>query len=287
MVVFGGSDIYRGYNDVYELLLDSMKWHRISPSGTPPEARWSYNAFYGSGSQWCDRLVIFGGQTQSGHFVNDLWTLDLTPDFEAWSKLNPGNAVFEGRSNCATCYDTATHRAWFFGGFNYNQGVYYNDLYMLDMITLFWTKMNPTGRVPSERRCPAGAFDPWNRNFITFGGQTNDGFTNEWPYIYVGEAPEWHSTESSQTPSLQVSSFNPRQVNIRFLASVAGNVSVKVVDQSGRVVRNLLSGTVSTGSHDLTWDGKDQSGNAVRSGCYFCRLEAGDAQLAKKFVLTR
>ena len=211
----------------------------------------------------------------------------MTPGFEAWTKLTPGGAVFDGRSNCATCYDSVTHRAWFFGGFNYNQGVYYNDLCMLDMYTLFWYKLNPTGRLPSVRRCPAGAFDPWNHNFITFGGQTNDGFTNEWPYIYVGDSSDHQMTDSSQTPSLQVSSFNPRQVNIRFLASVAGNVSVKVMDQSGRVVRNLLSATAPSGYHDLTWDGRDAHGSAVRSGCYFCRLETGNARLAKKFVLVR
>jgi hypothetical protein len=287
MVVFGGNDLYTGYNDVNELLLDSMKWRAIAPSGAPPEARWSYNAFYGSGDAWAERLVIFGGQTKSGQFVNDVWTLTLVPGFEAWTKLNPGGSIPEGRSNCATCFDTVARRAYFFGGFNYTRGVYYSDIYILDMLSLSWTKLNPAGRIPSERRCPAGAFDPWNRNFITFGGQTNDGFTNEWPYIYVGEASDWHDTGPNESPLLQVSSFNPRQVSIRFLASVAGYVSVKVVDQYGRVVRNLLSGTVSSGSHDLAWDGKDARGTAVSSGIYFCRVETGDMQLSKKFVLTR
>jgi hypothetical protein len=288
MVVFGGQDLYTGYNDVYELLLDSMKWHKLSPSGPPPEARWSYNAFYGSGSQWCNRLVIFGGLTQSGHFVNDLWTLDLTPGFEAWTKLKPGGAVLEGRSSCATCYDSVTHRAYFFGGFYYNGSfVFYNDLHVLDMNSLTWTKLQPTGRIPSERRCSGGAFDPWNRNFITFGGETNDGFTNEWPYIYLGEYSDRQITDSGQTPSFQVSSFNPRQVNIRFLASGARNVNVKIMDLSGRVVQNLMTGTVASGNNVVTWDGTDAHGNTVKSGIYFCRLEIDDARLAKKFVLVR
>ena len=38
MVLFGGNDIYNGCNEVHELLLDSMKWQEITPSGTPPPA---------------------------------------------------------------------------------------------------------------------------------------------------------------------------------------------------------------------------------------------------------
>ncbi|MBM3331997.1 T9SS type A sorting domain-containing protein [candidate division WOR-3 bacterium] len=287
LVVFGGNDLYTGYNDVYELLLDSLVWRKLSPSGPPPAPRWSYNAFYGSGSDWCNRLVIFGGQTYDGHFVKDLWSLDLTPGFEAWHKLIPGGVVTEGRSNCATCYDSVTRRAYFFGGFNYERGTYYNDLYMLDLKTLFWIKLNPAGRIPSERRCPAGAFDPWNRNLITFGGQTYGGFTNEWPYIYVGEAPDRHDPGPGQTPSLQVSSFHPRRVSMRFLTADAGKVSVRVMDQSGRVVRNLLSGTMASGSHVVTWDGRDTHGRLVGSGIYFYYLQTGDAQESRKFVLAR
>lgn len=284
MIVFGGTENYHASNEVYELLLDSMKWHEISPSGTRPEARWSYNVFLDADS---NRLIVFGGQTQSGQFVNDVWALALTPGSEAWTELKPGGDIPEGRSNCATGHDEAGHRAYFFGGFNYNQGVYYNDLYMLDMSTLSWTNVNPGGRTPLERRCATGAFDPWNRNFITFGGETHDGFSNEWPYIYVGKASDWQGTEPGQTPSLQVSSLNPRQVSIRFLATGTGTVGVKVTDQSGRLVRNLLSGTVATGSHDLVWDGNDERGKAVASGIYFCRLETEDTQLSKKFVLAR
>jgi hypothetical protein len=286
MIVFGGTENYHASNEVYELLLDSMKWHEISPSGTRPEARWSYNVFLDADS---NRLIVFGGQTQSGQFVNDVWALALTPGSEAWTELKPGGDIPEGRSNCATGHDEAGHRAYFFGGFNYNQGVYYNDLYMLDMSTLSWTNVNPGGRTPLERRCATGAFDPWNRNFFAFGGQTYDGFSSEGIYVHAGElgVADWQGVEPTRPPWLRVTSVNSSRVGIRFFTPKSGLVNVKILDQSGRVVRKLLSGVTATGNRELVWDGKDERGNAVSSGSYFCLLETDQNGLSEKFVMAR
>jgi len=263
-----------------------MKWQKLSPSGTRPEARWSYNVFLDANS---NRLILFGGQTESGQFVNDVWALRLTPGSETWTELNPGGDIPEGRSNCATGYDEAGHRAYFFGGFNYNQGVFSNDLYMLDMNTLSWTNVNPGGMTPLERRCATGLFDPWNRDFFTFGGQTYDGFSSEGMYVDVGDLgiADWHGLEPSQSPSLRVTTVNSGQVGIRFSVPGSGTIKVRIVDESGRVLRNLLSGAASASDRELVWDGKDEGGRAVASGSYFCYLETGQTGLSKKFVLAR
>jgi flagellar hook assembly protein FlgD len=39
------------------------------------------------------------------------------------------------------------------------------------------------------------------------------------------------------------------------------------------------------GSHEITWDGKDQNGKEVPSGIYFYRLTAGDFSETKKMLL--
>lgn len=287
MIVFDGSDMSRGYDQVNELLLDSMKWKKISPSGTPPEARWSYSIFLDPAD---NRLIVFGGQTQSGQFVSDVWALKLTPGEEEWTQLNPGGSVPGGRSNCATCYDQAGREAYFFGGFNYNQGAYYNDLYMLDMLTLSWTNVSPGGTLPSERRCAVGVFDQWNRNFLVYGGEDYYGYPGDWYSMNVGllGVSDWHRTEPNQTtPWLRVTPVNSRQVSIRFFAPSSGMANVRVLDQSGRIVRNLLSGTTQAGNRELVWDGKDERGRAVAAGGYFCYLETDQTGLSTKFVLAR
>jgi hypothetical protein len=60
--------------------------------------------------------------------------------------------------------------------------------------------------------------------------------------------------------------------------------TLTVYDQSGRVVRTLVSGQVQAGSYAAAWDGRDEYGQPARSGVYFCRLQAGEFTAAKKMV---
>ena len=48
----------------------------------------------------------------------------------------------------------------------------------------------------------------------------------------------------------------------------AGDVQVQVTDATGTVVRSLDLGTQQTGLANFSWDGKDNSGNAVAAGSY-------------------
>jgi len=80
--------------------------------------------------------------------------------------------------------------------------------------------------------------------------------------------------------------FNPK-TSIRFGLPEAGSVRLAVYDMSGRLVRVLVSGELSTGTHELIWDGRDDAGEQVSSGIYFARLRAGDIRLNRKMVLLK
>jgi len=56
---------------------------------------------------------------------------------------------------------------------------------------------------------------------------------------------------------------------------------------SGRLVRNLVSGTHAPGSYSESWGGTDGAGHAVPSGVYFLRLENGAASETRKMTLVR
>jgi hypothetical protein len=45
-----------------------------------------------------------------------------------------------------------------------------------------------------------------------------------------------------------------------------------VLDLEGRVLANLASGWMDAGRRQVFWDGRDERGNAVSPGVYFCRL---------------
>ncbi len=59
--------------------------------------------------------------------------------------------------------------------------------------------------------------------------------------------------------------FNPR-TTIRFDLPAAGQVRLVVYDLAGRLVRVLVEGEVSAGSHEAVWDGRDATGRARTLG---------------------
>lgn len=74
---------------------------------------------------------------------------------------------------------------------------------------------------------------------------------------------------------------------IRYLLPAPFQVSLKVYDISGRLVKVLDERVQSSGSKFNRWDGKDESGRFVPSGIYFIRLEAGNYQAIRQTVVVR
>ncbi|MGA2296464.1 MAG: FlgD immunoglobulin-like domain containing protein [FCB group bacterium] len=64
------------------------------------------------------------------------------------------------------------------------------------------------------------------------------------------------------------------------LTSAAGKANIVIKDSSGTVVRTMtLSGQdLTSGDHDLTWDGKDNNGKVMPSGKYTFTVNATDGQ---------
>jgi hypothetical protein len=62
-------------------------------------------------------------------------------------------------------------------------------------------------------------------------------------------------------------------------------VSLRVYDVNGRLVRSLVEGHKTAGYHSAAWDLRNDGGRAVAPGVYFCRMEAGSFRDTKKVVL--
>lgn len=108
-----------------------------------------------------------------------------------------------------------------------------------------------------------------------------------------------HSTLASATPGagLGVASdftlaqnypnpFNP-ETTIRF--SVPGTVQTElaVFDVNGRMVRTLVNGVLTAGSHEVIWDATDNAGNVLPSGMYIYRLTAGGLSTSGKMIFMK
>ncbi|HET9888667.1 MAG TPA: FG-GAP-like repeat-containing protein [bacterium] len=73
---------------------------------------------------------------------------------------------------------------------------------------------------------------------------------------------------------------NPMRVStaIPLVLPDASHVRISIIDVSGRLVRALFAGAHAEGRSVLDWDRRDASGNLVRAGVYFARLETPQTQ---------
>ncbi len=81
--------------------------------------------------------------------------------------------------------------------------------------------------------------------------------------------------------------FNPR-TDISFELPAPGPVILEIFDVTGRRVRRLISGDrYAAGSHQVAWDGNDDSGKAQSSGIYLYRVHATGQSLKGKMAMIR
>ena len=73
---------------------------------------------------------------------------------------------------------------------------------------------------------------------------------------------------------------------IRYDLAKPGEVSLKIYDIAGRLMRTLEKGEKKAGMYSISWNGEDLEGKEVSSGIYFYRLSASDPALSEVEVYT-
>jgi hypothetical protein len=71
---------------------------------------------------------------------------------------------------------------------------------------------------------------------------------------------------------------------IRYTLDRDAEVSLKIYDVRGAVVRVLHRGRQEEGAHSFQWDGRSEDGRRVATGVYFYQLQVGDRREAKKMI---
>jgi hypothetical protein len=80
--------------------------------------------------------------------------------------------------------------------------------------------------------------------------------------------------------------FNPI-THISYSLPQAGPVLLRVFDMNGRMIRSLKSGTVSAGSYEIEWDGRNDKGEMVATGIYIMRMDANENVFIKKMMFVK
>jgi hypothetical protein len=64
-------------------------------------------------------------------------------------------------------------------------------------------------------------------------------------------------------------------------------VTLRIYDIRGALVRTLVDEAVSEGRHAREWDGRDDRGNLVGTGVYFCQMRTAEIVATRKIVLIK
>jgi hypothetical protein len=80
--------------------------------------------------------------------------------------------------------------------------------------------------------------------------------------------------------------FNP-STTIRFDVAGSTPVNLTIYSTTGQLVRTLVDGAMTTGTHHITWDGTDNVGRSVAGGVYLYRLQTSDRVASKRMTLVR
>jgi hypothetical protein len=87
----------------------------------------------------------------------------------------------------------------------------------------------------------------------------------------------------------QPNPFSPERAvtTITFRLSNPAPARLEIFDTTGRLVRTLLDGPLTSGSHDIRWDGLDDQKAPVSAGVYFYRLKAGAFEQSRRMTILR
>jgi hypothetical protein len=84
--------------------------------------------------------------------------------------------------------------------------------------------------------------------------------------------------------------FNP-STTVTFDVPVAAGsqqrITVTVYDLRGRRIRTLVDSRLEPGSHQVTWDGRDDRGETVDSGVFLCALQSAEGVVTRKMLLLK
>jgi hypothetical protein len=200
--------------------------------------------------------VWFGTMHGIVRYENGEWT-------EFTDQLDPGNQYI--RSLAIDENDILWAASWMGGAFRYDGRE--------------WKRYDETNGLLSNRMS-AVTVDHANRKW----------FATENGYCILDDSSSSSVRDAAPVPLAlhgnRPNPFNP-STTISFSIPSSGKISLAVYDITGRKVRTLLSDHMSAGTHSITWDGRDDSGQMVASGIYLSRLIAGKKSATGRMVLLK
>lgn len=127
------------------------------------------------------------------------------------------------------------------------------------------------------------------------GSSSSGGIVDDGTYTYIISASDLVGLQSepaagtivvNRSPSVSKISdspnpFRPTGANVCTISYTLyknATVSLKIYNSSGSLVKTLVNGAVTAGTHSAAWDGKNEAGTIVETGTYTYKFESVDSQ---------
>lgn len=96
---------------------------------------------------------------------------------QQWRQLEPTGTAPTPRNNASLVYDPVGHRLIVFAGRSSAGDL--NDLWSLDIETLTWTQLHPSGSPPPPRSTHNAVYDPATQQMLVWSGRLSSVFYND------------------------------------------------------------------------------------------------------------
>ena len=141
---------------------------------------------------------------------------------------------------------------------------------------------SPIMSVPGNR-------DPGEYLLIAYMGTYPDDIvdtdTTGFTKVASGVAKE-QAIEATRLEGNHPNPFNP-STTFSYTLSEPGQVSLKVYNTIGQLVRTIVDQEQMEGHHEAVWDGRNEAGGMVSSGIYIYRMTAGNYLETKRMLLLK
>ena len=176
LVMFGGScgDATKAdCNDTWVMPLKKgqrTQWKKLSPAGTPPDARRAHQMIYDSANS---RVIVHGGVTDG-----NVYQLTMTPGSETWSQVTTDGTAPTFFVQHGAVYDAANLRMIVFGGRSGSTLTNVVSILTLPVSgTPTWSTASTTGGPPTVREMMSMIYDSANQLMWSWGGCVNGSTT--------------------------------------------------------------------------------------------------------------
>ena len=109
--------------------------------------------------------------------------------------------------------------------------------------------------------------------------------------IYQVQAGSYHgiTPQLPESYALYRSTPNPANTDISIMYAIpkGTDVSIKVYNISGQMIKTIVEGYQEAGYRSITWKLNDDSGNAIKSGVYFVSMNTGNFTATRKLVILK